>query len=69
MTFGERLKHKRERKELSQCEVAKKLGTSNEKVFRWEHDMVLPSLINLISLADVFQCSLDELVGRNCERL
>ena len=64
MTFGERLKHKRERKELTQCEVAKKLGTSNETVFRWEHDMVLPSLINLISLADVFQCSLDELVGR-----
>lgn len=64
MTLGEIIKHKRERKELSQCDMAKKLGTSNESVFRWEHDIVLPSLINLISLADVFQCTLDELVGR-----
>ena len=64
MTLGERLRHKRERKELTQCEMAKILGTTIESVFRWEHDLVLPSLINLISLADVFQCSLDELVGR-----
>lgn len=63
-TFGEILREKRKEKGLSQSQVAKKLGISNHQVCRWEAGVHFPNLIIATSIADVLECTLDELVGR-----
>jgi transcriptional regulator with XRE-family HTH domain len=58
----------RTRMGLSQEELAKKVGKSRAVITRWEKD---PSAINgtyLCMLADMFDCSIDYLMGRTSER-
>lgn len=62
--FGERLRHLRERKELTQTQVAYKLGVNINTISRFELGLHYPTMMNLISLADLFGCSIDYLVGR-----
>lgn len=64
MTFGERLRHLRERKEWSQGQLGYKIGVNNETIYRWEYDIRKPSCDNLIKLSDIFGCSTDFLLGR-----
>ncbi len=54
----------REKKELSQQELADKLGTTQQTVARWEAGVVAPPLNAVVRLADLFDVTLDELVGR-----
>lgn len=64
-SFGEILKEKRKERGWSQTQLANKLGIADYKVVgRWEADKSDPKLIDFLCLADVFGCSLDELVGR-----
>ena len=62
--FGERLRHLRERKKLTQTQVANQLGVNTNTISRFELGVHYPTMINLISLADLFGCSIDYLVGR-----
>lgn len=62
--FGERLRHIRERKELTQTQVAYKLGVHINTISRFELGLHYPTMMNLISLADLFGVSIDYLVGR-----
>ena len=64
MNFPEILKNKRIERGLKQYELAKLLTTSKQCISAWETGERYPSYILRISLADVFECSLDELVGR-----
>lgn len=50
-TFGERIRQYREDKNLSQEEVADKLGTFKQVVSRYEHDAQVPKLNALPELA------------------
>ncbi|MCK8060759.1 MULTISPECIES: helix-turn-helix domain-containing protein [unclassified Fusibacter] len=49
----------------SQEALADKLGVSRQAVSKWERDEALPDIHNLSLLADVFNISIDELVGRD----
>lgn len=64
MTIGQSIKSCRKKKCLTQKALAKKLGTYQATVSNWEKDIFYPTLIMLVSMADVLNVTIDELVGR-----
>lgn len=64
MTIGQSIKSCRKKKCLTQKALAEMIGTSSMNVSFWETDRFSPSLIFLISMADVLKVSIDELIGR-----
>jgi transcriptional regulator with XRE-family HTH domain len=63
-TFGEILKEKRKAAKLSRHKLSKISGINENMIFLYESEKVFPNMINLIALADAFNCSMDEMVGR-----
>lgn len=51
-------------KGISQRTLAKRIGVTQGAVFQWENGLTWPSVPTLLKLADVLQCSTDELLGR-----
>ena len=49
---------------LTQKELAEKIGVKNYTVGNWEQNRTEPSLKDLIDLANFFECSVDYLIGR-----
>ena len=52
----------RYKKDITQCELAKMLGVSQSTVTKWELGISYPMAKNLIKLAEIFECSIDELL-------
>lgn len=52
----------RQNRGLTQEQVSERLGISNESVSRMEHGVVMPNLMRLIEFADIFQCSVADLM-------
>lgn len=50
---------------LSQCQLAKKLGTSQANLSRWEQGLNEPSIMECWKIADYFDVSIDVVCGRN----
>lgn len=65
MRFGENLNSYRKQKGLSQEELAYQLGVSRQSVSKWESGQSIPELERLIEIANLFNISLDTLVGRD----
>lgn len=63
MTTGETIKFYRKKFGLSQEELGQKLLISRQTVSLWEKDQTLPTIDNLIRLRDIFNVSVDELLG------
>ncbi len=63
MDYGNRIYELRKKKGLSQESIAHTLGVSRQSISLWETNQASPSMDNLISLAKVFEVSIDELVG------
>lgn len=67
MLINESIKECRISKGFTQSELAEKLGVSKRYIIYIEQgDKKIP-VDKLIQMADIFHCSLDELVGRNKE--
>jgi transcriptional regulator with XRE-family HTH domain len=66
-TVGEIIREKREAKRLSVQQLAKRLGAKPYNIYTWEEDKALPHIWVLCDIADIFECSLDELCGRKYE--
>ena len=64
-SFSERLKELRKRNNLTQQELADKVGTNRVNVTRWETGRTEPNFETLIKLADLLDVSLDWLFGRD----
>lgn len=64
MDYAESFRYHREKAEISQSELARKIGTSHQNLNRWESGKVLPNIDFCVKLADYYGISLDELVGR-----
>ncbi len=62
MNFSQKLYSLRKSKDLSQDELAEKLGVSRQAVSRWEMGTAEPSAQNLIELSNLFGVSIDELL-------
>ena len=67
-TIGQIIKEKRKGKGLILEELSKMLGVSVQTASYWERDKQLPHLFNIWDLADLFECSLDELCGRTLDK-
>ena len=65
INYGEALKEQREKLGLSQSMVANKINTSHQNISRWESGKILPSIDFCVKLADLYDISLDELIGRD----
>ncbi len=55
----------RRKMNLSQEELAEKCQVSRQAVTKWENGESVPTIDKLISLADLYEMTLDELVGRD----
>ncbi len=63
MTFGERLKELRKERGLSQMELCEAIAVSRQTLSKWENDVVLPDVENLVMLAKYYGVSTDFLLG------
>lgn len=62
MRLGENLCNARRKSGLSQQAVAEKLGVSRQTISKWETDETLPDICQSKKLADLYHCTLDELI-------
>ena len=62
--FAQRLLEHRKEKNMSQAELAKKIGVSCTIICYWETDKSEPTAPNLLKLAEFFDVSVDYLLGR-----
>ena len=62
--FCKRLTEQRKYNNMTQRDVAQKLGISQPSYIRYENGKAEPSIENLIKLADLFDVSIDFLCGR-----
>lgn len=67
-TFGQRLARLRKEKGLTQEEVASRIVISPQAVSKWENGNSEPDLNTLNQLADIFEVSVDELLGRETNK-
>ncbi|MBD5157667.1 MAG: helix-turn-helix domain-containing protein [Butyrivibrio sp.] len=65
--FGKRLREFRKRKNLTQKEVAAKIGVSEQALSKWENGECLPDVYNLKLLALVLNASVDCLLDTENE--
>lgn len=66
MSFGQNLLFLRKmRDNMTQEELAERLGVSRQTVSKWELDAAYPEMDKLLILCDLFSCSLDQLIREN----
>ena len=58
------IKRIRNQHNMTQAELAKKIGVKSPAVTKWEGGKSNPTLQNLERMATVLTCSTDELLGR-----
>lgn len=64
MTLAEKIRELRVSRGMSQETLAERLRVSRQAVTKWETGAGVPDVDNLMALADVFDLTLDELLGR-----
>ena len=62
--FSYNIKNLRLQKGLKQIELAQKLSTTQRKVSYWESGKIEPDIDMLWEIANLFDISVDELIGR-----
>lgn len=67
MELGSNIKSLRLSMGKTQDEIAKSAGFEQSLYAKWEADKSLPGAENLVKLANVFNCSVDYLLGRERE--
>lgn len=65
---GAILKRERKKNRLTQAEVGEKLGLSQQAVAKWENNTTEPRAQDLLSLAALYNVTVDYLLGRETER-
>lgn len=63
MNLGNNLFNARKRSELSQEDVAEKLGVNRQTISKWETDETLPNIQQAKRMALLYNLSLDELIS------
>lgn len=62
-TLGKRIVHNRKKKNMTQDQLAEKLGVTAQAVSKWENDQSCPDIATLPKLANIFGITVDELLG------
>lgn len=63
MTFAEKLKSIRKQAGMSQEKLAEKIGVSRQAITKWETDMGIPDVENIMAISALFNISIDELLS------
>lgn len=63
MSFGSRLKERREDKNLTQLQLGKLINVSDATINRYERDLREPSIETIKLLSKVLDCTTDYLLG------
>ncbi|MDE6815377.1 MAG: helix-turn-helix domain-containing protein, partial [Lachnospiraceae bacterium] len=63
MTLNENIKQLRLARNLSQVDLAKKLGVTKQSISNWENNNIQPSIDMLIRLSNYFSVSTDYMLG------
>lgn len=53
---------------LSQSEVARRIGVDQSSVSCWEAGKRMPRAIMLVKMAELYRCTIDELLGRSVDQ-
>jgi transcriptional regulator with XRE-family HTH domain len=61
--FGERLRDVRQRRRVTQAELARIAGMSEAYISNMEHGLKVPSLTTILRLAVALNCKVTDLVG------
>lgn len=61
MNIGERITELRKEKNISQSELASRLGVSRQAVSKWEQGQSSPDTVKLIQLAEIFSTEVEYL--------
>lgn len=67
MTFAEKLKNARKQAGISQEILAEKLCVSRQAVTKWETEMGLPDIANMMAISKLFNISVDEFLAKEKE--
>ncbi len=59
------LRELRAEKNATQDEIAKQLGVKRYTYAKWEQGRAEPSIIDLINLSKIYNCSIDYIVGNS----
>ncbi len=59
-----KIREYRKQRKWTQEELAKRLGVERSAVAKWESGKSQPQAARLVALAEIFGCSVDELLGR-----
>ncbi len=65
INYGKELKYHRIVRNKSLRDVEKDTGISDTNLSRWENGKVLPNINFCVILANYYEISLDELIGRD----
>lgn len=65
MNLGKMILQLRRKQNITQDELAAELGVTAAAVSKWENGYTLPDILMLCALADYFQVTTDELLGRD----
>ena len=63
MTFAEKLRMLRKQAGMSQEKLAEKLNVSRQAITKWETDMGIPDIENIMAISALFDISIDELLS------
>lgn len=67
--FAENLQFYRNRKEMTQEQLAEKMGVSRQTISKWKAGTSYPEMEKLLLLCDLFSCSMDTLMRGVAEEL
>ena len=63
ISIGKRIQTFRKQKGMSQQDLSDCLGITRQAISKWELDQTLPDLETLVKMAELFEISLNELIG------
>lgn len=67
MNLGKNILELRKQRHVTQEDLAAELGVTAAAVSKWENGYTLPDILMLCALADYFQTTTDELLGRSAK--
>ena len=59
-TLARAMRVKRAERKWSQRKLAESIGVSKDSIKNWENGLSAPTFENVASMADVFDCSIDD---------
>ena len=65
MTIGSKIENLRKKKKISQERLAELLGISRQTLSNYENDITSPDLNQAKKICEIFDSSLDELIGND----